>query len=47
MTPITHPAGVGSILSGAKCAALMLGLFGLLIVPGFWLRHGFPIWEAF
>lgn len=47
MSAITHPARVGSIVSGAKCAALMAGLFALLMVPGFQLRFGCFPWEAF
>lgn len=47
MSPIPHPTRVGSIVSGAKCAALMVGLFALLMIIGFPLRHGYPIWEAF
>lgn len=30
---------------GAICAALILGWFALLMVPGFWLRFGAFPWE--
>lgn len=35
-----------SILKGAATSAALLGWFALLMIPGFWLRHGYPIWEA-
>lgn len=36
-----------SLRASAITAALMLGTFALLMIPGFWLRHGYPIWSAF
>lgn len=34
-----------TLREGAICAALMLGLFCLLMVPGFWLRFSMFPWE--
>lgn len=36
-----------SIRTSTITAAILLGTFALLMIPGFWLRHGYPIWEAF
>lgn len=34
------------VVPGALEAIGMLALFGLLMVPGFWLRFGVWIWEV-